>query len=101
MTAAAWGQVTELLSPKNRIRFIDTGITRETLDDLQRGDIVLLLNEGRNRTGHVMVYLGNNTVIHSTRIDGRYQGTLVAKFRPHLRYLYYNSRRIDSVTPAN
>ncbi len=46
-----------------------------------------------------MIYLGNNTVIHSTRITGRYQGTLVARFRPHLQSLYSTSRRIESMTP--
>ena len=48
-----------------------------------------------------MVYLGNNTVIHSTTIDGRYRGTLVAQFRTHLQYLYYCSRRIDAIVPIN
>ena len=81
------------------IRFADTGITRETLGEFERGDLILLVNESRSKIGHVMVYLGNNTVIHSTTIDGRYRGTLVAKFRTHLQYLYYSSQRIESVTP--
>lgn len=103
ITAASWAQVTELISPTTRIRFVDTGISRQkkTLTDLRRGDLVMLMNEGHNRTGHVMIYLGNNTVIHSTRINQRYQGTLVARFRPHLQSLYSYSRRIESVTPIN
>lgn len=104
ITAAAWSQVTELLSPEKRITFVDTGIERgdrETLKNLQRGDFVLLLNESRNRIGHIMVYLGDNTVIHSTTIDGRYRGTLVAQFRPHLQYLYYCSTRIGEILPIN
>ena len=102
LTAAAWAQVKELVSPTMRVTFTDTGITRENraLENLQRGDLVTLMNEGRNKTGHVMIYLGNNTVIHSTRINPRYQGTLVARFRPHLQSLYSWSRRIESVTPV-
>jgi hypothetical protein len=46
-----------------------------------------------------MVYLGNNTVIHSTTIEGNYRGTLVAQFRNHLQGLYTSSRRIASITP--
>ena len=101
LTAAAWGIVPSVCNGKNRITFQDTGIPRnkEAFQNLQRGDLVLLLNERRNKTGHIMVYLGNNTVIHSTRIEGRYQGTLVARFRPHLQTLYSVSRRIESITP--
>ncbi len=104
ITAAAWGQVDELYGPSMRMAFVDTGIPkgeREELKKLQRGDLITLLNESRNRTGHVMVYLGNNTVIHSTRIDARYQGTLVAQFRPHLQGLFSCARRIDVIYPAN
>lgn len=101
LTASAWGRIPSVSNGKYRIVFADTGIARnkEELANLQRGDFVVLLNERRNKPGHIMVYLGNNTVIHSTRIDGRYQGTLVAQFRPHLQSLYSVSRRIESITP--
>ena len=46
-----------------------------------------------------MVYLGDNTVIHSTTIAGRYRGTLIAKFRNHLQGLYTSSQRIESIVP--
>jgi hypothetical protein len=46
-----------------------------------------------------MVYLGNNTVIHSTTIEGNYRGTLIARFRSHLQGLYTSSRRIESIKP--
>ena len=46
-----------------------------------------------------MVYLGGGRVIHSTRIDEEYGGTVVAYFRPALQVLYNNSLRIDSITP--
>ncbi len=104
LTAQAWSQIKELLNATSRMTFVDTGIPngdREALKNLQRGDFVLLLNEKRNRVGHVMVYLGDNTVIHSTTIEGRYRGTLVARFRTHLQYLYYCSRRIDEIRPLN
>ena len=74
---------------------------RDDLAKLERGDLILLLNERRNKIGHVMVYLGNNTVIHSTTISGRYRGTLVAQFRNHLHSLYASSRRIESIVPAS
>lgn len=104
LTAQAWSQVNELLNGTSRMTFVDTGIPkgdREALKNLQRGDLVLLLNEKRNRVGHVMVYLGDNTVIHSTTIDSRYRGTLVARFRSHLQRLYYCSRRIEDIRPLN
>ena len=46
-----------------------------------------------------MVYLGRGRVIHSTRIDEDYNGTVVANFRPALQVLYNNSLRIDSISP--
>lgn len=103
LTAQAWSQVTELFSPTTHMTFIDTGIPRdrEAYKNLQRGDLILLLNEKRGKVGHVMIYLGDNTVIHSTTIDGRYRGTLVAQFRTHLQYLYYCSRRIEDIQPLN
>ena len=105
VTAAGWSNnVNAIRNSKNRIVFANTSIprdNREALTSLERGDFVFLLNERRNKTGHVMIYLGNNTVIHSTRIEGNYRGTLVARFRPHLQSLYCNSRRIESITPIN
>ena len=102
ITATAFSRLNELKSPTSRMTFVDTGIVeKENLKDLKRGDLVMLMNESRGRVGHIMIYLGNNTVIHSTRIDSRYQGTLIAKFRPHLQDLYACSKRIGSITPLN
>ena len=104
ITATAFGHLEELYSPTMRMTFVDTKIPSgdpDRLSELKRGDLVLLLNEKRSKIGHIMVYLGDNTVIHSTRIDSRYQGTLVAKFRRHLQSLYTSSRRIESIVPIN
>ncbi|MBR3130445.1 MAG: C40 family peptidase, partial [Clostridia bacterium] len=104
ITATAFGHLEAIYSPDNTITFKDTGIhsrENEDLAKLERGDIVLLLNERRNKIGHVMIYLGNNTVIHSTTISGRYRGTLVARFRNHLHSLYSSSQRIDQIIPNN
>ena len=102
ITATGFGHQDALYSPTHTITLTDTGITsrdKESLAMLQRGDLVLLLNEKRTKIGHIMVYLGNNTVIHSTQIEGNYRGTLVAQFRNHLQSLYNSSRRIASITP--
>lgn len=104
ITATAYGHLEVLYSPTTNMTFVDTGIgakERDRLTELQRGDFVLLLNERRTKIGHIMVYLGNNTVIHSTRIEGKYRGTLVAQFRMHLKYLYASSRRIEAIKPIN
>ena len=104
ITATAFGHPEAIYGPKNTITFTDTGIhsrENEDLAKLQRGDLVLLLNERREKIGHVMIYLGNNTVIHSTTIEGNYRGTLVAKFRNHLHSLYASSQRIASIIPNN
>ena len=104
MTASEYGGIESIVSETHRITFVDPGIPRkdrEALKEHQRGDIIVLLNEKRNKVGHVMLYLGNNTVIHSTTVDGKYRGTLVAKFRTHLQYLYAGTRRIESVAPIN
>ena len=50
------------------------------------------------RVGHVMVYLGDGRVIHSTTIDEDHGGTVVAFFRPELQQLYQTSLRIDTIT---
>lgn len=103
ITAASFGHLEVLYSPKNELHFVDTGVherDEESLSKLERGDLVLLLNESRTRIGHIMCYLGDMTVIHSTRIEGNYRGTLVAKFRNHLQGLYASSIRIDSFVPV-
>ena len=69
-----------------------------SLDVLERGDIVFLLGSKGGKIGHVMVYLGDGRVIHSTYISKRYSGTVVANFRHALQKLYYTSLRIDSVS---
>ncbi len=102
ITATAFGHQDAVYSPTHTLTFTDTGVhekSKESLATLQRGDFVLLLNERRTKIGHIMVYLGNNTVIHSTTIEGNYRGTLVAQFRNHLQGLYTSSRRIASITP--
>ena len=104
MTASEFGGIETLVSETRRITFVDPGIPRrdhEALKTHQRGDIIVLLNEKRNKVGHVMLYLGDNTVIHSTTVDAKYRGTLVAKFRTHLQYLYAGTRRIESITPIS
>ncbi len=69
-----------------------------SLDVLERGDIVFLLGSKGGKIGHVMVYLGDGRVIHSTYISNKYSGTVVANFRRVLQKLYYISLRIESVT---
>ncbi len=61
---------------------------------LERGDLVFLLGETQPRISHVMIYLGNMRVIHSTTVTDFYRGTLVAGFRPELQGLYSNALRI-------
>ena len=66
---------------------------------LQRGDLVFLRKEAdKPRVGHVMVYLGDGRVIHSTTIDEDHGGTVVAFFRPELQQLYEIALRIDTIT---
>ena len=70
-----------------------------SMDALQRGDLVFLRKEAdAARVGHVMVYLGDGRVIHSTQIDEDYNGTVVAFFRPELQGLYQTALRIDTIT---
>ena len=71
---------------------------QKSLDGFERGDVIFLLKSGGGRIGHVMVYLGDGRVIHSTYISKRYSGTVVANFRHALQKLYYTSLRIDSVS---
>jgi cell wall-associated NlpC family hydrolase len=67
-----------------------------TISLLERGDLVFLIGETQPRISHVMVYLGNMRVIHSTTVTDFYRGTLVAGFRPELQQLYTNALRIVS-----
>ncbi len=71
---------------------------QKSLDGFERGDIIFLLNSGGGKIGHVMVYLGDSRVIHSTYINNKYSGTVVANFRRALQKLYYVSLRIESVS---
>ena len=71
---------------------------QKSLDGFERGDVIFLLKSGGGRIGHVMVYLGDGRVIHSTYISKRYSGTVVANFRHALQKLYYTSLRIDSIS---
>ena len=70
------------------------------MDALERGDLVFLRKKAESaRVGHVMVYLGEGRVIHSTQIEDEYNGTVVAFFRPELQALFQTSLRIDTITP--
>lgn len=71
----------------------------EDIERLERGDLVFLYNEQGTRMGHVMLYLGDGNVIHSTTVSDEYRGTLVAGFRPELKELYACARRIASISP--
>ena len=64
---------------------------------MERGDIIFLTHGKGGRIGHVMVYLGDNTVIHSTTINSLYRGTLVAGFRPALQAVYSHALRFTEV----
>ncbi|MPN03818.1 hypothetical protein SDC9_151052 [bioreactor metagenome] len=68
-----------------------------TIPLLERGDLVFLLGETQKRISHVMIYLGDMRVIHSTTVTDFYRGTLVAGFREELQGLYTNAIRIISV----
>ena len=86
---------------KKRIRMVVPVALEEgqkSLDGFERGDVIFLLKSGGGRIGHVMVYLGEGRVIHSTYISKRYSGTVVANYRRDLMKLYYTSLRIDSVS---
>ncbi len=68
-----------------------------TIPLLERGDLVFILGESHARISHVMIYLGNMRVIHSTTVTDFYRGTLVAGFREELQGLYSNALRIVKV----
>ena len=68
-----------------------------SLDGFQRGDIIFLLKKKGGSIGHVMMYLGEGRVIHSTYITNKYSGTVVANFRRELQRLYSVSLRIDTI----
>ena len=77
----------------------DEKVGLASMDALQRGDLVFLRKEAdKGRVGHVMVYLGDGRVIHSTTIDEDHGGTVVAFFRPELQQLYETALRIDTIT---
>ncbi len=65
-----------------------------TIPLLKRGDLVFLIGETQPRISHVMIYLGDMRVIHSTTVTDFYRGTLIAGFRPELQGLYTNAIRI-------
>lgn len=65
-----------------------------TLPELERGDLIFLVGETQARISHVMIYLGDMRVIHSTTVTDFYRGTLVAGFRPELQGLYANALRM-------
>jgi cell wall-associated NlpC family hydrolase len=59
-----------------------------TIPLLERGDLIFLVGETQPRISHVMIYLGDMRVIHSTTVTDFYRGTLVAGFAPNCRALY-------------
>lgn len=65
-----------------------------TIPLLERGDLIFLVGETQARISHVMIYLGDMNVIHSTTVTDFYRGTLVAGFRPELQGLYANALRM-------
>lgn len=77
---------------------VPMGTELQSLDGFERGDIIFLLKAKGGSIGHVMIYLGDGRVIHSTYISNKYSGTVVANFRRELQRLYCISLRIDSVT---
>ena len=101
-TASGRASITDYIWHDEKLVHMVTPVTVEegqkSLDGLERGDIVFLLNSGGGKIGHVMVYLGEGRVIHSTYINNRYSGTVVANFRRALQKLYYTSLRIESVS---
>ena len=99
-TASGWG-TTRLIyladGTKCEMNYVNpyTGV-KEDIKNLERGDLVLLFGS-KHKIQHIMVYLGNNTVIHSTTINEKYRGTLVAQIRTELRNLYYGANRMTAV----
>ena len=77
---------------------VPMGTELDSLDAFERGNIIFLLRGKGGSIGHVMIYLGEGRVIHSTYISKRYSGTVVANFRRALQKLYYTSLRIDSIS---
>ena len=91
-----WHQKKHITMTRPDVRDQQTGLP--DMDALQRGDLVFLYKEaGSRRTGHVMVYLGEGRVIHSTQIEEEYNGTVVAFFRPELQALYQTALRIGKI----
>ena len=77
---------------------VPTATELKDLDSFERGDIIFLLGSKGGTIGHVMLYLGDGRVIHSTYISRRYSGTVVANFRHALQKLYYTSLRIETIS---
>lgn len=103
-TASGRASITDYIwHGEKRVHMVDPvglplGSDLPSLDVLERGDIVFLLRSKGGSIGHVMVYLGDGRVIHSTYISNKYSGTVVANFRSSLQKLYYTSLRIESVS---
>ena len=104
--ASGFSQITEYTwRYQRRIHCIrpierDEEVGLPSMDRLKRGDLIFLRKEPASaRVGHVMIYLGEGRVIHSTTIDEDHGGTVVAFFRPELQKLYQTSVRIDTITP--
>ena len=101
-TASGRASITDYVWQGKKLVHMVVPVTLEdghkSLDGFERGDIVFLLGSGGGKIGHVMVYLGDGRVIHSTYINSKYSGTVVANFRRALQKDYYTSLRIESVS---
>ena len=101
-TASGRASITDYVWHGKKLVHMVVPVTLEdghkSLDGFERGDIVFLLGSGGGKIGHVMVYLGDGRVIHSTYINSKYSGTVVANFRRALQKDYYTSLRIESVS---
>lgn len=99
-TASGLSNLDQLYRDGAKVRFAllnDEAKVREDIQRLERGDIVFLLGESRSKIAHVMIYLGDMRVIHSTTVTPTYRGTLIAGFRQELQSLYYLALRITDL----
>lgn len=87
-----WEKEGKKITFKSLSRYVRTF---DDLKQLQRGDLVFLVSGGNNKIGHIMFYIGNDFVIHSTTIANQYRGTLVAGFRSALKGKYYYTLRMS------
>ena len=68
-------------------------IENDFISSLEVGDMILVRRS--NDTGHVMLYIGNDTVIHSTGSDYQYDSSSET-YEPTIRYMNIRSYLFDS-----